>query len=186
MITRLVAGALIATGLTAAPLPPATAGGPTVSVADMQFTPATLKVGLGATVTWSFPDAIAHTTTSTQGFWDSGAKSGGDTFQLTFPSAGSYPYRCTIHPAMQGTVKLPVSRSGSYAKGWRLRWAASGGDTYDVQVRKGSGPWRAFRSDTSAATAAFHRPGTWSVRARTQVGSMTSGWSPAVRVRTAR
>ncbi|GAB6984747.1 plastocyanin/azurin family copper-binding protein [Nocardioides pyridinolyticus] len=186
MITRLVAGVLIATGLTVVPLPSATAGGPTVSVADMRFTPATLRVGLGTTVTWRFPDEMAHTTTSTQGFWDSGSKSGGQTFRRTFGSAGSYPYRCTIHPTMRGTVRVPVARSGSSAAGWTLRWAASGGDTYDVQVRKGSRRWRTLRHDTSATTAAFHRPGTWSVRARTQAGTRTSAWSPAVKVRTAR
>jgi hypothetical protein len=150
----------------------------------MRFTPASLKVGLGATVTWSFPDAMAHTTTSTQGFWDSGAKSGGDTYARVFSSSGSFPYRCTFHPSMTGTVRVPVSRSGSAADGWTLRWSSTAGDTYDVQVRKGSGSWRALRTDTSAVTASFHRTGTWSVRARTQAGSSTSGWSPPVKVTT--
>lgn len=184
MMKRLVAGLLVAAGLTVVPLPPATAGGPTVSVADMRFTPASLKVGLGATVTWSFPDAMAHTTTSTQGFWDSGSKSGGDTFQLVFESAGSFPYRCTFHPSMRGSVLVPVFKTGSAAEGWTLRWGTSAGNTYDVQVRKGSGAWKKFRTDTTAVTASFQRPGTWSVRARTRAGSSTSDWSPVVKVTT--
>lgn len=185
MITRLLAGLLIAAGLVAVPGGPASSGGPTVSVADMRFTPASLTVGLGSPVTWTYPDAMAHTSTSTQGFWNSGAKSGGDTFTHTFDGAGSYPYQCTIHPSMRGTVRVPVSRAGAADSGWTLRWAVAAGDaTYDVQVRKGTGTWKALRTDTSGVSASFHRPGTWAVRARTQVGSSTSGWSPAVKVTT--
>jgi plastocyanin len=184
--SRVVAGLLLATGLAAVPAT-ATAGGPTVSVANMRFTPAILKTTLGSTVTWSFPDAMAHTTTSNQGFWNSGPKSGGATFAHTFGSAGSFAYRCTIHPSMTGTVQVPVSRSGSARSGWTLRWATAtgtGGTTYDVQVRKGSRPWRALRTDTTAPSASFEKVGSWSVRARTFAGSATSGWSPAVVVKT--
>ncbi|MGY2704047.1 plastocyanin/azurin family copper-binding protein [Nocardioides sp. HB32] len=183
MITRVVAGLLLAAGLSVVPAASTSAGGPTVSVADMQFTPATLKTGLGATLTWSFPDSIAHTTTSTQGFWNSGPKSGGASYQRTFGSAGTYPYHCTIHPEMRGSIRVPVSRSGSTSSGWTLRWATGSGATYDVQVRKGHRAWKALKNDTSATSASFHRVGTWSVRARTQIGSSTSGWSPAVKVR---
>lgn len=185
MIARLVAAALLATGLAAVPAATSTAGGPTVSVADMQFTPASLKVGLGATVTWSFSDSVAHTSTSDQGFWNSGPKSSGDTFAHTFASAGSYRYHCTFHPSMTGSVRVPVGRSGSPSTGWTLRWATGASSaTYDVEVRKGTGAWKMLRNDTSAVSMSFHRLGTWSVRARTQDGSAPSGWSPLVKVRT--
>lgn len=182
MITRVVAGLLMVAGLTVVPAASTTAGGPSVTVSDMRFTPATLTVAVGATVTWSFPDSIAHTSTSTQGFWNSGSRSGGQSFEHTFASAGTYPYQCTIHPSMRGTVRVPVTRTGSSA-GWTLRWATGTGATDDVQVRKGTGAWRTLKNDTSATSASFHRLGTWSVRARTMSGSATSGWSPAVKVR---
>ncbi|GEP32960.1 hypothetical protein NSZ01_07280 [Nocardioides szechwanensis] len=184
---RAVVGLLIASGLVALPATPAVAAGPTVSVADMRFTPATLKTGLGSTVTWTFPDPMAHTTTSDQGFWDSGTKSGGETFAHTFGSAGTFGYRCTLHPSMTGKVRVPVRRTGSATSGWTLRWATAagaGGTTYDVQVRQGSGPWRALRTDTTTPSTAFKRQGSWSVRARTSGGSGTSGWSPPVVVKT--
>src|SRR5689334_21772371 len=107
---------------------------------------------------------MAHTTTSTQVLWNSGPKSGGQTFQLTFNSAGSYPYQCSIHPSMRGAVLVPVVRTGS-----TLRWAAGPGDRYDVQVRKGAGAWKAFRTGTTAVAARFAKQGTWFVRARTHV-----------------
>lgn len=184
---RVVAGLLLATGLAAVPVATSTAGGPTVSAANMQFSPSRVTAALGASVTWTFPDAVAHTTTSTQGFWNSGSRSGGQTFAHTFGGAGSYPYKCTFHPSMTGSVQVPVARSGSASSGWTLRWAtAAGGDTttYDVQVRKGTRRWKALRTDTTAASTRFARPGTWSVRARTTQGSATSGWSPAVVVKT--
>ncbi len=187
LLVRTTALLLLAAGLAVVPASPSVAAGPTVSVANMRFTPATLTTALGSTVTWTFPDAMAHTTTSLQGFWDSGARSGGATFAHTFGSAGSYIYRCTIHPTMRGTVRVPVGRSGSAASGWTLRWAtAAGGEgtTYDVQVRRGTKRWQSLLTDTAAATTSFRRTGSWSVRARTSEGSATSAWSPAVVVKT--
>jgi len=190
MISRIalsIMGAtVVATGLAVAPTATSTAVGPTVSVMNMQFTPATLSTPLGSTVTWSFGDPMSHTTTSTQGFWNSGLKGSGSTYTHTFGSSGSYPYRCTIHPSMTGVVNVPVGRSGSSASGWTLRWATAvaAGRTYDVQARKGSGAWKVLKNDTAAASATFKKKGTWSVRARTMQGSATSGWSPAVKVTT--
>ena len=70
MITRLLAGLLVAAGLVAVGDGPATSTGPTVTAAHMAFTPSTMAIGVGLTVTWKFPDEVAHTTTSTQGFFD--------------------------------------------------------------------------------------------------------------------
>ena len=186
MISRILAATALATGLAVAPVTTSTAVGPTVSVRNMQFTPARLSTPLGTTVTWSFGDPMSHTTTSTQGFWDSGPKGSGSTYARTFGASGSYPYRCSIHPSMTGVVNVPVGRTGSSASGWTLRWATAvvGGRTYDVQVRKGAGAWKVLKNDTSAASASFKKAGTWLVRARTTDGSATSGWSPAIKVTT--
>ncbi|MEP9365585.1 plastocyanin/azurin family copper-binding protein [Nocardioides sp. CN2-186] len=190
MISRIalsIMGAtVLATGLAVTPVATSTAIGPTVSVVNMRFTPATLSTPLGSTVTWQFGDPMTHNSTSTQGFWSSGPKGDGDSYAHTFASSGAYPYRCTIHPSMTGVVNVPVGRSGSSASGWTLRWATGvvSGRSYDVQVRKGTGAWKALRNGTTAASAPFRKKGTWSVRARTMEGAATSGWSPAVKVTT--
>jgi len=57
-------------------------------------------------VTWRNTDAIAHTTTSDTGLWDSGALSTGNTFQHTFPTAGTFTYHCTFHGFMTATVTV--------------------------------------------------------------------------------
>src|SRR5689334_19445398 len=81
-------------------LGPAPAGATTrsVVVANDAFTPSTVSLVLGDMVTWSF--RALHTSTSDQGFWDSGDKGAGTTFSRGFLDSGSYPYHCRIHPMM--------------------------------------------------------------------------------------
>jgi len=165
---------------------PAQAGGTTVTVADTAFTPAQVTVALGQTVTWSFPQQVNHTTTSDQGFWNSGSRNGGETFARAFASAGTYAYHCIPHPQMTGKVRVPLEASGSAADGWTLRWAtgaAPDGRDYDVQVRRnGADTWTWFRRNAEKATGTFDpaRSGTWKVRARTSNtdAGKSSQWSP--------
>ena len=83
--------------------PPAAAGA-TVQVGDNTYTPATLEVAVGETVTFENGGAIAHTVTG-DGF-DSGSMAPGDTFAFTAEKAGSVSYLCSFHPGMQGTIEV--------------------------------------------------------------------------------
>ena len=158
----------------------------TVQVVDMSFTPSKVTARLGDTVTWQFQDVTVHTTTSDQGFWDSGSKSAGQSFSHQFVSAGAFAYHCEIHGhAMRGTVKVPVNATGSPANGWRVRWATvkgAGSTTYDVQVRKpGSNRWTTLKNDVTKPSMKYNpaKAGKYAVRARTNSGSLSSGWSRA-------
>jgi plastocyanin len=158
-----------------------------VTVANMAFSPAAVSTSLGGSVTWTFKDAIAHTTTSDQGFWDSGTRSGGATYSHTFTSAGTFAYHCTIHSMMRGTVKVPLTATGTASRGYKLTWATlkgAGGITYDVQTRLGSGSWVSLKKATTGTHAKLNpaKPGKYSVRARTAKGGARSGWSPTVTV----
>jgi hypothetical protein len=77
---------------------------PLVSISGFSFQPPTLEIGAGATVRWENQDPTAHTVTSSDGAFDSGRLSSGDSFEFTFDAAGTYDYICAIHPTMQGTV----------------------------------------------------------------------------------
>ncbi|HET9422312.1 MAG TPA: plastocyanin/azurin family copper-binding protein [Nocardioides sp.] len=159
-----------------------------VQVDNMAFQPSTVTVGLDDLVTWEFLDSMSHNTTSVQGFWSSGSRNSG-TFAQEFTFSGAFAYLCTLHPSMRGLVKVPLQATGSPRAGWRLRWAMVAGDDtydYDVQVRRpGSRKWRAFRTDTTAATGRFNpaKSGKYSVRARTARNGAHSGWSPVRRLR---
>jgi plastocyanin len=51
--------------------------------------------------------ATAHNITSdTEAFTPSGSLGGNATFTTTFTATGSYPYHCSIHPNMVGTVTV--------------------------------------------------------------------------------
>jgi plastocyanin len=68
------------------------------------FTPATINVTAGTTITWTNKDAVAHTVTSTTGLFNSGSLATGKTFSKMFSGTGSYPYFCSVHPTMTATV----------------------------------------------------------------------------------
>lgn len=76
----------------------------TVGMAGRQFSPETIEVPAGTTVTWINDDDIAHTVTSQDDTFDSGNIDPGGTFQFTFDTPGTYEYVCIYHDGMVGTV----------------------------------------------------------------------------------
>ena len=81
----------------------------TDSSGSFAFSPATLTIKAGTTVTWKNTTAVAHTVTSDDGkSFDSGtsnpiaAQSG--TFSFTFTTPGTFAYHCEIHPFMKATI----------------------------------------------------------------------------------
>lgn len=74
--------------------------------------PCETVISVGDTVTWNF-GLGTHTTTSNTSIWDSGSISAPGTFSRTFNSAGTFPYRCTIHPSsMKGTIIVGADSDG--------------------------------------------------------------------------
>ena len=171
----------------AVPLAPAGATSASVSVQDFSFTPATVTVGQGETVTWTFH--AMHTSTSDQRFWDSGMRSSGS-YVVGFTDAGTFGYHCSMHPFMTGRVRVPLQASGAAASGWRLRWSSRTSTPadrrFDVQVKRaGSTTWTWFRRAAAKGAGFFDpaRKGRYVVRARTRhVGVGTSRWSPLLTV----
>ena len=79
-----------------------TAGVP-VTVADFSFGPQTITVTTGGAVTWANAGQAPHTVTF-DGGPDCGRLSPGATVTRTFDTAGTFPYHCTLHPSMTGSV----------------------------------------------------------------------------------
>ena len=88
------------------PTPSATAGPGTnaVFIQGMLFSPATISVSAGTTITWTNKDAVTHTVTSNSGAFNSGNIAPNGTWAFTFAVPGTYNYACTIHSSMTGTV----------------------------------------------------------------------------------
>jgi plastocyanin len=98
-------GATASTASTAAPAPVA---GNAVAIKNFAFSPASLTVKVGTTVTWINQDTDAHTVTTQNnaGPLSSQALTTGQTYSYTFTKAGTYSYLCTIHPFMTATVTV--------------------------------------------------------------------------------
>ncbi len=76
----------------------------TVDIANFAFSPQTLTIQVGDTVTWTNRDDVPHTATSTTGAFDSGLRPQGQSYSFTFTEPGTYDYLCTPHPTMTGQI----------------------------------------------------------------------------------
>lgn len=75
------------------------------SVPAYSFSPATIEVKKGTTVTWSNADSIsAHTVTSVSGFFESQLIQPRGDFSFQFNEVGVFDYYCSLHPWMNGSV----------------------------------------------------------------------------------
>jgi plastocyanin len=82
----------------------ALAGTDQIVIKDFMFTPLSLTVKAGTTVTWANQDDEPHTVVSDDGLFRSGAVDTNETFSFKFDRAGVYHFTCSIHPHMVGTV----------------------------------------------------------------------------------
>ena len=113
-----VLGAATATMLAAVVIPTAAqnaAPGSSVSIDNFTFTPASLTVKAGTTVTWTNKDDIPHGIAAANNeFKRSKALDTDDNFSFTFTTPGTYKYFCYLHPHMTGTIVVEAA-SGSNA-----------------------------------------------------------------------
>jgi plastocyanin len=76
------------------------------SIGDRVFSPATIRVAVGGSVTWTNDDDDEHTVTASDGSFDSGVMGQGGTHPQRFTTAGTFSFLCVIHPEMQGEVTV--------------------------------------------------------------------------------
>ncbi len=76
----------------------------TVGTVDNGFVPNTTTFKRGTEVTWTNRDVVAHTIVGSG--WSSPMLNPGNSYIRRFDNAGSYDYRCGIHPVMQGTINV--------------------------------------------------------------------------------
>lgn len=93
---------------TTIPATPASSDVPNViTVKNFAFSPDTLTVRTGTTVTWVNQDEAVHQIDTDGGVpvtFTSPSLDKGASYEFTFTQPGTYAYHCTIHPAMKGTV----------------------------------------------------------------------------------
>lgn len=102
----------------------------TVTIQNMSFNPSTLNVQVGTTVTWINKDSTTHHVVSDSGVFDSGDLSTGMSYNYTFNQTGSYPYHCSIHPSMKGTIVVTTSAPSQSSNQNQTASNTSGGVGY--------------------------------------------------------
>ena len=113
--TMLAAVVLPGVAQNAAPAAPAAAAA-AVSIDNFTFTPQSLTVKAGTTVTWTNRDDIPHGIAATNNaFARSRAMDTDQSYSFTFTTPGTYQYFCYIHPHMVGTIVVQAT-TGDNAK----------------------------------------------------------------------
>jgi plastocyanin len=93
-----------------------------VSIGDNFYSPKTVTVAVGTTVTWVDQGQAPHSVTANDGSFDSSpgcpgtiskCLQNGDTYSHTFSTAGTIAYHCSVHGlAMSGTVIVQAAGTG--------------------------------------------------------------------------
>ncbi len=83
----------------------------TLKIANFKYQPADLKLNVGETVQFVNKDEEPHTVTAKNGSFDSKALDTDQTWASTFTTPGTFPYICSIHPFMHGTITVTPKRN---------------------------------------------------------------------------
>jgi plastocyanin len=106
-----------------------------VTIADFSFSPATITIDQGDTVTWTNNGPTPHSATSPDGAFDTGIFPAGQTRSHTFNEAGTFAYICTPHPNMHGTVIVRAAQTGGETPD-----SSTGADTSGEAAQADEGP----------------------------------------------
>ena len=137
----------VASFLTLVAPPPTLGVEHAVEIGDSVFSPASLTISVGDTVTWRNADDRPHTVTANDGAFDSGNLDEGQGFSFTFTEPGTYRYLCEYHSEMQATIIVEAVPAEAPAAGG----STSGGND-------AAGDASAAGDETAAASS--HEPGT--------------------------
>ncbi|PYX88439.1 MAG: hypothetical protein DMG68_08505 [Acidobacteria bacterium] len=87
------------------------APGNQVAIDNFSFTPPTLTVAAGSTVSWTNKDDVPHTVVeSTSQKFKSKALDTDESFSYTFTEPGTYEYFCSVHPKMVAKVIVEAKK----------------------------------------------------------------------------
>jgi LPXTG-motif cell wall-anchored protein len=84
----------------------------TVTIRNFAFSPESVTIDVGDTVTWTNQDSVEHSATADDGSFDTDLLADGESGSHTFEEAGTFQYFCKPHPNMKGTITVRVAGSG--------------------------------------------------------------------------
>ncbi len=83
------------------------AGSATIDISNFAYSPASVTVKVGTTVTFTNEESVKHTATSnTEGLFATGTLDKGQSVRLKMNKVGTFSYHCSFHAFMHGTIKV--------------------------------------------------------------------------------
>src|SRR3954464_3699374 len=113
-----------------------------VTIADFSFSPGSITVDQGDTVTWVNNGPTPHSATANDGAFNTGILKAGQSASHTFDQAGTYSYFCQPHPFMKATIVVQAAPTGGTSGG--------GSGTSDTTGSTGSGDTGATASQADS------------------------------------
>jgi plastocyanin len=77
-----------------------------IVIKNFMFSPMSLTVKAGTTVTWKNMDGEPHSVVNDAGVFHSAALDQNETYQFKFDKPGVYNVNCGIHPYMKATITV--------------------------------------------------------------------------------
>jgi plastocyanin len=105
-----------------------------VTMGDFFFSPASVTVAVGDTVSWRNTGEAPHNATADDGSFSTPDLNKGQSASHTFSQAGTFSYICTIHPNMKGTVRVLSASSGGGGGGGGAGSSAAGSETSEASA----------------------------------------------------
>ena len=121
-----------------------------MTISDFKYTPDTVTVNEGDSVTFSNDGPTVHTATADDGSFDTGSLRKGESGSATFTSAGTITFFCQPHPFMKGKVVVQAASAGGSGAG------SSGGSSTGSTDDSGS----AVAGDDSSSSGGSGLPNT--------------------------
>lgn len=85
-----------------------------ISITSSAYSPASLTIVSGSTVTWTNNDNMAHTVTTADESINSGDIAPGSSYTKTFTMTGTYNYYDAHNTSMKGALIVTASMGGGY------------------------------------------------------------------------
>lgn len=82
------------------------AGAVAVSIKDFEFDPASITAKVGQVISFSNTGAEPHNATLDAGGCNTATLQTSQADGLVFTAAGTYPFHCTVHTQMHGTITV--------------------------------------------------------------------------------
>jgi LPXTG-motif cell wall-anchored protein len=136
---------------------------PTATISDYMYSPSSLTIHVGDTVTWKNNGPSGHTATARNSSFDTGLLKKGQSASHTFEHAGTFSYYCMVHPFMHGTIVVLASTTTTTSSGSSSSGTSSGS--------AGSGTSTGSSTTGSSRTAAAARGAATNARTLPRTGT---------------